>query len=270
MVKQVYIKPAPPVEYTYTVACLNSPVTFGPDTTIINISTIGSWYWDFGDGITIQRYVYGAYLQCSRQLPCGPGDRRYSWLPQFDNAHIIPINPLPLAHFDAGTLNCSVCHRPVQHELSSTYVGYIVQWDWNFGDGTTQTVLPSVESECDPHLCIERDLPSDPDSSCIRQLQQFRNAALNIYPKPEANFDYGSTCDGMAVPFTDLSQGNGGGSLTQWIWDFGDPTTGVANGSTLQSPSHMFSGTGTYTVRLIVMTSNSCTRYGYPTGHHSR
>jgi|GEM_PF-437463 len=257
MVKQVYIKPAPPVEYTYTVACLNSPVTFGPDTTIINISTIGSWYWDFGDGIT-SNDMYTAHIFNA------PGN--YPVVLEIEDTagcrnsitHIIPINPLPLAHFDAGTLNCS--DATVQfNELSSTYVGYIVQWDWNFGDGTTQTVYhpsnPNVIHTYASNGTYQVTLTVHASDSCSSSETQ----TLNIYPKPEANFDYGSTCDGMAVPFTDLSQGNGGGSLTQWIWDFGDPTTGVANGSTLQSPSHLFSGTGTYTVRLIVMTSNSCT-----------
>ncbi|HLP10697.1 MAG TPA: PKD domain-containing protein [Flavobacteriales bacterium] len=37
---------------------------------------------------------------------------------------------------------------------------------------------------------------------------------------------------------------------TTYTWDFGDPSTGAQNTSTLANPSHMFSGPGTYTVTL--------------------
>ena len=35
-----------------------------------------------------------------------------------------------------------------------------------------------------------------------------------------------------------------------YIWDFGDPASGAANTSTLQNPTHVFSGPGTYTVTV--------------------
>jgi PKD repeat protein len=42
------------------------------------------------------------------------------------------------------------------------------------------------------------------------------------------------------------------GNTTIGNWNFGDPSTGAANTSTLANPVHVFSGPGTYTVRLIV------------------
>ena len=41
--------------------------------------------------------------------------------------------------------------------------------------------------------------------------------------------------------------------ITSWFWDFGDPASGVNNTSTLQNPTHTFTGPGTsYTVKLVV------------------
>ena len=40
-------------------------------------------------------------------------------------------------------------------------------------------------------------------------------------------------------------------SPTSWLWDFGDPTSGTANTSTLQNPTHVFATAGNYTVQLI-------------------
>lgn len=46
------------------------------------------------------------------------------------------------------------------------------------------------------------------------------------------------------------------GSFTGVLWNFGDPTTGSANSSTLTNPNHMFSAPGNYTVQLYRI--NSC------------
>lgn len=50
-----------------------------------------------------------------------------------------------------------------------------------------------------------------------------------------------STCGSTEVTFTDTSQGN----PVDWYWDFGDGVT-----STLQNPTHTFTGVGPYTVTL--------------------
>ncbi len=52
-------------------------------------------------------------------------------------------------------------------------------------------------------------------------------------------------CEGSTLQFTDLS---GGGTITSWLWDFGNGTT-----SNVQNPSNvLFATAGTYTVSLTV------------------
>ena len=41
------------------------------------------------------------------------------------------------------------------------------------------------------------------------------------------------------------------GDVTSLLWDFGDPTSGSLNNSTIASPSHIFSSQGNYTIKLI-------------------
>jgi PKD repeat protein len=74
------------------------------------------------------------------------------------------------------------------------------------------------------------------------------NIILNTLP-PVTNFSANNpvTCT-STVAFTDSSAN----TLTSWLWNFGDGTT-----STLQSPSHTYSGYGTYTVKL-----KTCNTYG--------
>lgn len=52
---------------------------------------------------------------------------------------------------------------------------------------------------------------------------------------------------GTNVTFLDTSSNN----PTSWLWDFGDPSSGGANASVLQNPSHSFQAAGDYVVTLI-------------------
>ena len=48
------------------------------------------------------------------------------------------------------------------------------------------------------------------------------------------------------------------GSPTSWQWSFGDPSSGAANISNLQNPSHTYLNVGCYNVRLIVSNALGC------------
>lgn len=47
---------------------------------------------------------------------------------------------------------------------------------------------------------------------------------------------------------------NTSGTVTSILWDFGDPSSGVLNTSTLEIPTHTFSAPGVYTVTAVVNT----------------
>ncbi len=62
------------------------------------------------------------------------------------------------------------------------------------------------------------------------------------------------TCDGFTVNFLDNSTGN----PTSYLWNFGDPASGAANSSTLPNPSHTYSDTGIFNVKLIISLGGQC------------
>ena len=63
------------------------------------------------------------------------------------------------------------------------------------------------------------------------------------------------TCDGFTVNFNQSSTGN----PDTWLWDFGDPASGANNTSNVQNPTHTFSDTGIFNVKLVVSISGQCT-----------
>ncbi len=88
------------------------------------------------------------------------------------------------------------------------------------------------------------------------------NLCLTTHPCPpscanvHANFSY-TVGSGNTVQFTDNSTSNPG-DILNYVWDFGDPSSGPNNSSPLQNPSHVYPGTGNFLVCLylnVIMTN---------------
>lgn len=75
---------------------------------------------------------------------------------------------------------------------------------------------------------------------------------------PTPDFTFNTTCFGNITQFTDLSAPTGTSTITNWLWDFGDPSSGILDTSTFQNPQHFYATAGTFTVRLIVRTNAGC------------
>lgn len=70
-----------------------------------------------------------------------------------------------------------------------------------------------------------------------------------------ANPDFNAvTCDGFTVTLTQNSSGN----PTGYFWDFGDPASGPANYSTAPNPTHTFTDTGVFNIKLRIVVGLSC------------
>jgi len=62
------------------------------------------------------------------------------------------------------------------------------------------------------------------------------------------------TCDGFTVTLTEASSGN----PTNFFWNFGDPSSGAFNTSNLQVPTHTFTDTGVFNIKLVVSIAGQC------------
>ncbi|MEL6989349.1 MAG: PKD domain-containing protein, partial [Bacteroidota bacterium] len=68
-----------------------------------------------------------------------------------------------------------------------------------------------------------------------------------------------TACVNESVDFNDLTTFIPGESITNWEWDFDDPSSGASNSSNDQNPSHTFASSGDYNVKLTTTSTNGCT-----------
>ena len=254
--KQITVGELPAVEFTWEASCAETLTSFFADLTVINEGAVASYAWDFGDGGQ-------SNLQDPQHMYAAAGDYTVV-LTVTDTAgcsnsvsHLVTVSALPVAFFSYSEPTCFET-TTVFNDLSFASSGYITEWEWIFGDGNSTTVTfpnnPNVEHLYANPGVYNVTLNITTSLGCENTVTR----QVVVSPNPVANFDAATACLGEPVVFTDLSQNNGGGQIVNWAWDFGDPTSGVNNTSTLQNPTHIYAQPGTYTVTLIVTTANTC------------
>ncbi len=154
------------------------------------------------------------------------------------------------ANFSASpTSGCT----PQVINFTDLSTGNPIYWRWELGNGTTSFLQNPSGTYFTPgqytvKLVVEDGL-GNKDSITKTQY-------INIFPIPVVNFSGTplSGCVPLTVQFTDLSTA-AGSSITAWLWDFGDGTTG-----TIKNPVHTYSAAGNYNVTLRATTISGCSK----------
>ncbi|REE00533.1 PKD domain-containing protein [Marinoscillum furvescens] len=122
------------------------------------------------------------------------------------------------------------------------------EWEylWDFGDGTQGVGFsPSKSFTAAGAYTVELTV-TNADGCKASTAKE-----ITIEPVPVADFSFSTACEGSEVSFTNNTTISGGADLT-YSWDFGDGAV-----STSASPAHLYTTSGSYTVRLQV-SSASC------------
>jgi len=262
-VKQIYINPAPVAEFGSSPGCVGLSTYFWADTTVIDINAIATYSWNFGDGSTgLGRNIQHTYASAGSY---------HVELTITDTAgcagtvtHIINVTRPPVALFYANANNCA--GQAVSFiDLSYCPAGYITQWIWNFGDGATQT-FSFPNSPNTTHTYAQAGsylvtLTVTNNNGCSNTFSRIVKAA----DTPLADFIYSGNCQSAPVHFTDITQTSGSQSVIGWLWNFGDPASGIYNVSLQQNPTHTYATAGNYTVRMVIFTNSGCSDTAYKT-----
>ena len=122
-------------------------------------------------------------------------------------------------------------------------------WQWNVGDGTANYTTQNITHMYNSAGTYTITLTATGNNESATA-EKPNHITVNPAPVlPGASFE-GTPTSGTApltVQFNDLSS-----NATSWQWNFGDASTN----STEQSPSHIYSSEGTYTVTLTAVNAN--------------
>lgn len=206
------------------------------------LNTGYQYSWTFGDGassnITFANHTYpgpGTYTAClivsQNGVQCGTSCMTITIAAStLCDASFTTIDSAGYVFFQANTVN--------------------LNWDyvWSYGDGTSGTGSWSVHQYNG----------TGPYVACLYAIDSLNNCWASecdtIYPQGQggnctATFSYQTAGNNIYLyPYTT------GGAVTQYLWNFGDGTTGTG-----QYPNHTYAAAGTYTVCIAIYTASGCT-----------
>jgi PKD repeat protein len=218
------------------------------------------YFWDFGDGATdagrIVNHVFtvGRIYTVTLTVIDAAGTRA-------SIAKSVTVNRVAAPTVTSFTVSPT---SPIASQLATFTVkadpasGHSIQtFDWNFGDGTTQTTtVPTVVKSYSASgayvvtVTVTDDLGQTGSSSMTVTV-----GSGIVFPQPPFTVSPASPVTSQTVSFNGSGVTTlGGSTITQYDWDFGDGTTATGAAATV-TKSGGYATAGSYVVRLTVTDS---------------
>lgn len=143
---------------------------------------------------------------------------------------------------------------------SSDGDGPLTNLRWDFGDGSALVNGSTVEHLFDRAGSYVVTL-SVTDGDGLESVAELPVRIHTQGSNPVASFVPSTTsaAPGASVSFTSGGTNDPDGGTVYRDWDFGDPSSGSANHSSLAAPTHVFASAGSYTVTLTVVDDEGST-----------
>ena len=256
------IFPKPIASFTApTETCLNGVTTVSSTASGAGAGQIiNNWFWNFADATPVatgqpfnKTYAAAGNYSITHWVTTNQGCVS-------DTASLpVVILPLPVASFTTANQFCS--GSAIRFIDGSTpQAGTIVNWRWDMGDGTIlnrNSAAPFDHTYANPGS-YNVTLTVTTDKGCSNPTPFTRTLVVNRLPLP--GFISPEVClSDASAQFLDTSRAPAGATIASWLWDFGNPSSGALNTSTLQNPTHRYSAVGNYTATLTVTTNQGCT-----------
>lgn len=210
-----------------------------------NTSTNATSYsWNFGNGNTSSQAspgniytnqgVYTVTLTAN-----GPGGTNIK------TAIITVVDP-PVAGFSVSQTTACQNVGSISFTNNSTSYDSCV---WDFGDGSTSSQINPTHIYQISGVFSVSLIAYNTANDCFDGFTM--NQAITISPSPKLNIttNDSTTCDQNHVFLFSANSSN----INQWHWDFGDGNT-----STIAAPSHVYTDSGFYDIKLIATNSSGC------------
>ncbi|MGC9553807.1 MAG: PKD domain-containing protein, partial [Thermoplasmatota archaeon] len=206
--------------------------------------SIVNWTWDFGDGnvgygptVTHSYATTGVYA-VSLTVTDDDGDTGSR------QETVTVANAPPTANFGFLPATPSTADSISFTDASVDQDGSIVNWTWDFGDGTVSYQKNPQHSYADNGTyTVTLTVTDDTNNSHTVTLNI---TVLNDPPTADFTYSPASPVTVNMLAFTDQSVDQDG-FIVSWLWEFGDGKT-----SSKRNPTHTYAVKGTYQVNLTV------------------
>lgn len=243
------INEAPDFTRSPAIACKTATVSF--NITNANTQNLVSYDWDFGNGTNV---TVGSPSTTHTYTASGSFNASVVTKDIYGCTYSVPAKSIringPTASFtEANTGGCKGFTASFTNQSQSDGQNGIVSWKWVFGDGNSQTVGSggTVQHTYPVAGTYSVQLVVTDAAGCKDSLLK---PDLVHATAPQASFAVDTlSCPGSPVQFHNTSTAVNFTSS----WFFGDGGT-----SPLQSPSHVYADTGSYTIRLVIVDGYGC------------
>jgi len=210
-------------------------------------SNVVSWEWDFGDSTTSNEInpvhffpsedIYSVTLIATNELGCS-------------DTIVQSVNVFSEQIQVSFTFDTLVCYDPTTSFVNTTVADSIVEWIWDFGDGSSSNEENPVHIYPSPGFYVVT-LTAVSVTGC-------ESSWINFVSHPDLDVDFTITpatvCDNVGVPFTFVIGGNSSSTITQYDWIFGDGTFQ----NMMFNTTHTYDTAGDYTVEFIIANQDGC------------
>lgn len=224
--------------------CIPANPVFSANVSVPTNDAVSNYTWDFGDGSpqisTTSNNTSHLYNNVGTYSPTLTVTTNDGCTNNFNYPAIAYGTP-PFNHiaYPKKTIVCG-SETPEFVSKATNANSYV----WNFGDGTTLTVVDTIAKHKYTTLGNKTVTVTPYFNGCAGNAIRFQISVVGII----ARYSFANTCaDKKTFSFNNLSQGN----LSSTSWDFGDGSP-VA---TTTNAMHTFPASGTYNTLLIVTDS---------------
>ncbi|MCW3076184.1 MAG: hypothetical protein JWO32_793 [Bacteroidetes bacterium] len=242
------IYPYPTVNFNAPSTCMNSVVSF-TNNSGISYGSISSYTWSFGNGGTSQVTIPTQNYTGAGTFPVILYATSNQGCTASATNNII-IYPLPTISFYGN----NVCEGVGTgfYNSSSISSGSIINYVWDFDNNGTPDNNNANPTYLYPNTgTYTVNLVATSNYGCVNA----STGTVAVYPNPVASFTNNSVCFGNTNSFINQSSIASGGQIISNAWNFGDLSYDYSN-----SPQHLYSAAGVYTVQLTVTSSHNCVR----------
>lgn len=248
--------------------CAKNDISF-TDQSVPNAQNfaVTDWFWDFGDGKTSTeqnpKHQYAAEGTYNVTLSVKAGTGCFS---DPAPAQTVLIYPKPVSRFSAlatACINKSFEIVDASTVSSSLTPNTIVNWNWDFGDGSTPVDKNTAAPFSYQYNKLGKYTIKLVTTSALGCKSDVFSFDVTVADLPVAKFTMPNICleDPFALFVNQSSDASDGNGSLNYEWTFGDLANSTAlnpNTSNLKDGKHIYKVAGTYRVSLKITNVNGC------------